>query len=80
MQEAQARLGREVHAAEEVLEARFGAEGCTKFWPLATQVGGAKQTKKAAGTAKTSRDATQKGLWRFELVAGGMLAYDCAQR
>ena len=73
-------LLRKVHPPKEVLEARVGAEGCTKFWPVATQVGDAKQTKKAVGTAKVSRDATQNRPWRFELVAGGALAYDCAQR
>ena len=53
-------LGRKLHPPQQVLEAGVGAEECTKFWPVATQVGGAKQTKKAVGTAKTSRDGTTK--------------------
>ncbi len=46
----------------------------------ARQVGGPEHTKEVSGTAKTSRDTTQNRPWRFELVAGGALAYDCAQR
>ena len=38
------------------------------------------QTKQVSETAKTSRDATQKGSWRSELGTRGRLAYDCAQR
>ena len=49
-------LLRKVHAPQEVLEARVGAEVCIKFWPVATQVGGVKQTKRAVGTAKWTGD------------------------
>ena len=41
----------EVNQSGEVLAARL--------------VGGEKQTRKASGRAKTSLDASQKGLWRF---------------
>ena len=71
---------REIHAAQEVVEAGVGAEGCTKFWPVATQVGDAKQTKKAVGTAKVSRDALPSRPWRCKLGTKGRLAYDCGQR
>ena len=46
----------------------------------ARQVEGGKQTGQANGMPKSSRDATQKRPWRFELVAGGAPAYDFAQR
>ena len=53
----------EIHPAQEVLEAGVGAEVCIKFWPVATQVGGVKQTKRAVGTAKVGRDSPPSRPW-----------------
>ncbi len=72
-------LLRKVHPPQEALKAGVVAEGCTKFWPVATQVGDAKQTKKAVGTAKVSRDALPSRPWRCELGTRGRRAYDCAK-
>ncbi len=46
----------------------------------ARQVGGGKQTKEVNGTAKTSPDATQKRVWRYELGAMEPPVDDFAER
>ena len=38
-------LFRKIHPPQEVVEAGVGGEGCTKFWPVATQVGSPEHTK-----------------------------------
>ncbi len=47
------------------------AQGCTKFWPVATQVGGPEHIKEVIGTAKASRDSPHLGHGDVSLAQEG---------